>query len=295
MKVRSIAISCAAFWLLPLLVVCSGPGQAAPGMDAELTALRGENELLLPAAPGSNGTVALTLFCPRAGALRGAVLLLPGWKFSRHRWLEETALYNEASQRGLCLAAPEMNTTLYESAYYPETRLRWSTMPGQQWVLQILIPELQKRGLFREGQSNFLLGLSTGARGVALLALARSTLWSAAAALSGDFDQRRMPRDRLMNGVYGPLHQFPERWAGPDNPQIRAAEWKTPLYIAHGRNDAVVPFEQSERFFSELRRLHPQLPIEFSSPAAGHDFGFWSSQLQPAFKFFDLVAPSTAD
>lgn len=266
------------------LVVCCAPAK----VEAITPPHRGRAELLLPAGPARPqvGRIAVTIHCATQGEVRGAVVLLPGWKFSRLRWLNETTLPAEAERRGLCLLAPEMGVTLYESQYYPETRMRWSSQPGLRWLLDVFLPEMQARGLLRDGQRNYLLGLSTGGRGVALLSLAKPELWTAAAALSGDFDQRRMPRDRLMQAVYGPIEQFPERWAGADNPQQRLAEWKTPIYIAHGRGDRVVPFEQSERFAAELQRLHPALAQRFVALEAGHDFAFWSAQVPPVLDFF---------
>jgi S-formylglutathione hydrolase FrmB len=237
------------------------------------------------------GGVAVTLYTPPQNVrVRGNVLVLPGWKFRRHRWLNETPLKQLADARGLRLICPEMDRSIYASRYFPETRLKWNAKPGLAWLLEDLLPYLDSQGVFRAGQNNFLLGLSTGGRGVAQLALARPDLITAAAALSGDFDQTLQTGDRLMTAVYGPYLQFRERWEQVDNPgrQVSSAPgWRAPLYLAHGRADRVVPLAQSARFYERLRERHPGLEVVLVTPDAGHDFAFWSAQTGPSIDFFE--------
>lgn len=225
---------------------------------------------------------------------RLCILLLPGWNFPRTSWVKDTHLVAYAEQYGYALLLPEMGKTIYESQYYDETTLRWNAnFAGGKFIKDVFIPEIQTRhNLLQPGQDNMLLGLSTGGRGVALIALENPGLFVAGASLSGDFNQAAIPSDRLMIAVYGPYDKFKQRWNGQDNPQTRVKEWVMPLYLAHGVKDNIVPESQSKSFYEALQKANPnnkQL-VEYHSVAkAAHDYQFWGAQLEPVFKFFKRV------
>ncbi len=218
------------------------------------------------------------------------LLVLPGWKFPKEDWIRKSPLLSYAERHGYLLILPEMHTTLYASRYYPETKLKWNPVPGGEFLRKHLFPALQKRhSLLLPGEKNYLLGLSTGGRGVALIALEHPGLFRAGAALSGDFAQEKMPHDRLMTLLYGPFEKFPERWTGRDNPRRRAKEWSMPLYLAHGKADRVVPGEQSRLFYEALIRENKgELPVFYRAvEGAGHDYDFWGGELPGVFHFFE--------
>ncbi|MCX8123190.1 MAG: alpha/beta hydrolase-fold protein [Spirochaetes bacterium] len=217
------------------------------------------------------------------------ILVLPGWNFSRKRWIEETSLRSEASKRGYNLILPEMAVTIYESNYYPETKRKWAQTPGSRWIKEILVPTLQKRGLLLEYQFNAVMGLSTGGRGAVLTALYNKGIFKAAASLSGDFDQTRMPNDKLMAAVYGPYEKFKVRWQTADNPYYMIDQWEIPLYLGHGTKDGIVPFEQTKIFYETLKKSKPECTIIFNQPANGHDFIYWNSEVVPVLEFFDDI------
>jgi hypothetical protein len=269
------------------------PPVCPPGQAGEFPPLpRGLSTILVPdGPPGERGGVAgipVDIFVPEGGELSaGDILVLPGWDFPRTRWQRETGLLAAARGRHFRCIFPEMGKTLYESQYFPETRRRWAFTPGGKWIREYLVPEAQERGLLLPGQNNFLLGLSTGGRGVALVHLSNPGLFKAGAALSGDFDQSVMPRDRLMTAAYGPFELFSERWKNTDNPQTMAGTWTMPIYLGHGRLDAVVPFSQTAGFFEALRKARPVLRIVLNAPDdKGHDFRYWGSEIEPALQFF---------
>ncbi len=248
----------------------------------------------VPSTPGEKdpALVLVDFYIPAgkgAGKYSGDILVLPGWKYSRTRWHRETPLIEEARKRGFRLVFPDMTVSQYESEYYPQTQswVRWGPIPGGRWIKEIFIPDMQKRGLFRQGGRNFLLGLSTGARGVALIHLNNPGLFTAGAALSGDFDQTVMPGDRLMNALYGPLDRYRARWEGKDNPLKRIDEWTMPVYLGHGMKDPVVPFAQTQLFHNTLKKIHPGLAVVFNAaPDAAHDFRYWSSEVTSILEFF---------
>ncbi|HSV96551.1 MAG TPA: prolyl oligopeptidase family serine peptidase [Spirochaetota bacterium] len=273
----------AALLLLPAAACAERPDRTFTALNAGLTTveLPASLDAALPA------TVPVDIFIPPPGGRwAGDVLVLPGWNFSRREWHSKTTILLLARERGLRMVFPDMLKSLYESRYYPETLMKWGPSPGGRWIREVLIPGMRKYGIFLEGGNNYLLGLSTGARGVALVSLENPGLFRAGAALSGDFDQAAMKRDRLMAAMYGPYDRFPERWTTVDNPLARISEWKMPIYLGHGKKDAVVPYGQTHMFYTVLRDAHPSLPVVLSAPEnAAHDFSYWQSELEPAFSF----------
>jgi len=218
------------------------------------------------------------------------LLVLPGWNFKRTSWIENTNLVNFADRYGYALLLPEMGKTLYESSYYSQTTMKWNRVPGGKFIKERFIPAIQKRhNLLKKGQHNTMLGLSTGGRGVALIALENPGLFVAGASLSGDFSQENTPKDRLMTSIYGSFDRFPQRWLGKDNPQARANEWVMPLYLAHGTADNIVPESQSRLFYNTLVKKHDgNILVEYYPVnGAGHNYQFWGGQLPAVFQFLD--------
>ena len=277
------------FILAWILTGAAFPLKALPRLSPGL------NEITLAAdvIPDRPGRIPVTVYIPEGeGEIRGDILVLPGWNHSRHRWLKETPLLTEARKRRFRLVAPEMGKTVYASRYFPETHLKWGPLPGLEWIQKILLPEMNRSGLLEEGNPSFLLGFSTGGRGVAQLGLAEGHRFSAAASLSGDYAQELMPRDNLMTAVYGSYSSHEDRWKWVDNPGARAKEWKIPLFLAHGQKDRIVPFEQTRTFYETLVRFHPDQDIRFSKPAdAGHDYTYLTGQLPAILDFFEKYAP----
>ncbi len=239
-----------------------------------------------------SGTVAVDLYEPPKGTkISGDMLVLPGWKFSRTRWYRETDLLDWCGKMGIRAAFPEMTVTCYESRYFPETRMKWAGTPGGEWIRSILIPYMNRKyGMFEKGARNYLLGLSTGGRGVLLVALRNPGIFSACATLSGDCDQSRMPGDRLMTAIYGPYEQHRLRWKNVDNPiaSILKGEWVAPIYIGHGKSDGVSPYSQSRLLYETISNRPEKIKAVFSDPAGGgHDFNYWRSEVPAIMKFFD--------
>jgi pimeloyl-ACP methyl ester carboxylesterase len=228
---------------------------------------------------------------------RADILLLPGWNFTRNDWCEKTLLCRKALHEGYRLIMPEMGKSIYASRYYPETRADWRTYPTGTWLADTLIPDLQKKYcLFQENGENYVIGLSTGGRGVAMIDLLVPGLFKSGAAFSGDYDQTLMKGDNLMRGFYGDYEQFPERWEGEDNPAFRVKEINIPLYLSHGKKDQMVPWQQTEHFYKLMRKAHPDLQLTLSLPEeSGHDFAFWGNEVDNALAFFEKVSHSPAE
>lgn len=231
----------------------------------------------------------VTILSPKTNSVKGNILVLPGWSFPRQDWCEKSSLCSKALARGYRLILPEMGKSVYATQLYPETRADWRSFPTNTWLMKEMIPYLQDSlKIMTRSQDNFALGLSTGARGVALVALADPTLWKAGAALSGDYDQALMPQDRLIAGFYGSYAQFKNRWESVDNPNRQAQNFKTALYLGHGVLDNISPPSQTQLFYNTLKKLHPNLRLKLNMQAnAKHDYAYWDSEVENMLNFFE--------
>lgn len=220
--------------------------------------------------------------------IKGNLMLLPGWNFPKEDWCLKSSVCKKALQQGYRLILPEMGKSTYQSQNYPETRKDWLQYPTRKWLTQKLIPYLQDTfQIFKPNENNFILGLSTGARGVLLITIDLPDLFRAAAALSGDYDQTLIPQDGVMRGYYGEFKHFPERWKTHDNVIFLLKKYNTPLYIGHGKQDKIIPYQQSEILFQHIQKIAPDLKLIFNlKPNAGHDYTYWDSEVDSILQFF---------
>lgn len=230
---------------------------------------------------------AVELRFPQAEPI-GTLVLLPGWNYPRTGWCTETTVCEKALQQGFALVLPEMGQSIYAGQLYPESKAFYNNYPLRPWLYEAVIPALQRDyRLLLPGQRNFALGLSTGGRGAAFLGLEKPEIFTAVAALSGDFDQNLEPNEKLANQLYGPQSQFPERWSGPDNIRLRAAEFKTPIYLGHGLADPIVPVLQTQKFAEALKAAGNWGKSVLHLPAnAQHDYTYWGSEVDSVLAFF---------
>ncbi len=219
--------------------------------------------------------------------IKGCVLVLPGWSFNRKDWCEKSSLCKKFLAENFILVLPEMNKSVYSSRFYPETYAEGKLSPNKQWILEDFMPLLQQNfDIFKKGNKNFVLGLSTGGRGVAILCLALPDIWTAGAGLSGDYEQALMPTDNLIKAFYGDYQKFAERWKNEDNPNQQAKNFKTPIYLGHGKQDKIVPAQQTEVFYQSLKKANPTLKIKLNLVDAQHDYQYWNSEAENMLRFF---------
>lgn len=218
------------------------------------------------------------------------MLVLPGWNFSRKQPFGDVPVIRIFLDKGYRLILPEMGKSVYASHYFPETRKDWIKYPTLTWITDTMFPLLQdKYGILHEEENNFITGISTGARGVVLIAAAKP-VFKAGAAVSGDYDQTLLPGDNLMKGVYGEYAKFSERWKTIDNPASQVSRMTTPLYLAHGIKDNVVPVEQTKHYYEQLHEAQPELEVILSiNDSAGHEPLYWYHEMTEALSFFDKM------
>jgi len=225
--------------------------------------------------------------CPKAESV-GNLLVLPGFAFPKDDWCKKSSLCRKALAAGYTLIMPEMGKSNYMSQIYPQTRPDWQKEPQKHWLSDSLFSFLQnKYCLLLPTEKNFIVGLSTGARGAAIIALEKPELFAAVAALSGDYEQSKIPKDRVHIGYMGTYKQFPKRWAEEESVVFQIKKWKTPIYIGHGKLDKICPYQQSKILYEALRKHHPNLPIKLSLPAQyAHDYRYWDYEVDNILEFF---------
>ncbi len=222
------------------------------------------------------------------GEPKADILVLPGWNFPKEKICKESDFCEKALAKGYRLILPEMMKSVYASKYYPETREDYQSFLTLTWVIDTMIPALQKDyGMLKVGSRNYLHGISTGARGAALVHLNTGTLFSKVVLLSGDYNNASMPEDNLLKNTFGPYTEFKERWIANDNPWEQTSSWTADLYIAHGNMDDVVDFKQSLTFSGKIHTEHPEVRMTKNYPDAKHDFEFWGGETENVLNFFE--------
>jgi len=227
-----------------------------------------------------------------ADSSKGSILVLPGWNLKATEWCEKTALCKKAKEHGFDLVFVEMQRSLYLKEYYPQTRADYKDHPTRSWLMDAVINPLFAKNLLSSTNPVFVLGLSTGGRGAAILALENPEIFSGAAALSGDFNPLLQKNDALMINSLGPFSRFPELWNGDNNISNRANEFTVPLYIGHGQQDQVCPLLQSTDFVKVLKTANPTLRIVTNFPDnQGHSYSYWDSEVDAILRFFESILP----
>ncbi|HNX20407.1 MAG TPA: alpha/beta hydrolase-fold protein [Acidobacteriota bacterium] len=215
------------------------------------------------------------------------VLLLHGWNHSPEVWRDRTRVADWADRVGAALVAPDMGTTVYEAAFYPETTRRWKNgAPGARWIEDVVLPEARKRfALARDPARVAVVGYSTGARGAVVLA-ARRTDYGFVGALSGTYDLAALDpasgEARIHAVVFGARERFAARWRGEggDPLALAAALQGVEVRLGHGADDNVVPPAQTRALADALALLGRPATVAIV-PGAGHDWAFWNAQLAP--------------
>ncbi len=235
-----------------------------------------------------NNIISVYIKYPKKTKIKGTIVALPGWNLPVMDWCDKTKLCELSRKQGFILILPEMAKTVYASNIYNETRKDWQIYPTRRWFIDTLITTIQTElKLLLPSQYNCILGLSTGARGVALICMDCPNIFKRAAGLSGDYDHSKITADKIMIGFYGTIDNFEERWRETDNVVFNIKSFNTPIYLAHGRLDNIVPCEQTILFYDSLKKFKPALTTKLHiDEKAGHDYNFWDSEVDNILEFF---------
>lgn len=248
---------------------------------------------------GVSATHDLIVYLPRGYAEHDQarrwplVIALHGWKHSAAMMRERGGLEALADRYGIVVSVPDMGTTVYERALYPESRRAWSRVPGLRWIGEVILPYLRQHfAVTTERARTAIIGYSTGGRG-AVLAAAAYPEFAFAGSVSGTFDLMRLsPREgeyRIHAAVFGARDRFPERWRREDvlSPDNLAGLRDVRLYAAHGEIDKSVKSDQLRALQEALAgREHVEATFELT-PRAAHDWAYWRTQWAPIFAALD--------
>lgn len=221
------------------------------------------------------------------------LIVLPGWAGKCSEYENNTQIVKLANQYGFILVMVEMNTTIYESKYYPETASKWSSgeIPGGRWINEVILPFLKDKRYYKIDSSKIgILGISTGGRGAVLLCQKYND-FVACASLSGTFDLFTLDDNsgeyKIHFNVYGSREEFKERWEidNSSNPELLKKLKYKKIFLVHGAKDNAVPVEQS-RSFSKLCKQKGIKCDYKEDKDFGHGWGLWSKYLPQVFDFF---------
>jgi len=219
--------------------------------------------------------------------------MLPGWNFSKDKTCQSSTFCEKALKEGFVLICPEMGKSLYASKIYSNTRKDWASYPQLKFITDTLQDYLQRFfHLLNKGERNYIYGISTGARGGALILENTSHIYKCGALLSGDYDQTLDTADNLMKGFYGSYKLFKERWEGTDNPAKNIDRIHVPIYLGYGKNDKVVAPVQSESFMENLGKSKKTAVLS-SKENCGHDYAYWGSETDAVLRFFVTMEVSS--
>jgi predicted esterase len=216
------------------------------------------------------------------------LLVLPGWNYSKTDWCAKTNLCTQALKQGFRLILSEMGKSIYTWEWYPQTHADYKKSPTRSWVINHLILELQtKYDILLPTQKNYIMGLSTGAHGAALVVQDLPHLFNACALLSGDYAPERQPYDKVYIAALGPFQKFRKRWTDENHVSTRIDSFLCAAYISHGANDGVISPSQSVYLHSLLRSRLNEANLQFAlKKGAGHNYIFWGSETEAILKFF---------
>ena len=234
--------------------------------------------------------VATPAGAPPADKKYPLVIALHGWNHSAKMFREKGELTRWADTYGLVIAFPEMSTTIYETALYPESKRTWAAVPGTRWVGEVVLPYLRAHyAVAGDRAHTAVIGYSTGGRGAVLLAEAYPEFAFAGSA-SGTFDLMRLaPKEgeyKIHAVVYGPRDKFKDRWELDNctSPARLAKLAGTQLFIAHSSKDTSVQPDQLDALRDALKG-NTAIKAEFVvAPDGGHTWPYWNSQWEAMFR-----------
>jgi len=262
----------------------------------------------------NNHPVQVKILCP-SKQIKGVLLLLPGWNYPDLDWITKTSVVKSALNNQFALLLVEMGKSVYMDSFYPDMRKDYKNHPTRTWLFDSVLCPLNKFGWFSKNSNSFAMGLSTGARGAIILGLEHQECFKGVAGLSGDYNPLLDKNDGLMVNCLGKYENNAFRWSGTNNISLRANEFQTNIFLAHGTNDQIVPFNQSIDLLEKLPKIDllssaehriysnegvfvsnytlnhsKSKKIRFVSVKnANHDYQFWNKSGLMALDFFSAL------
>ena len=87
-----------------------------------------------------------------------SILVLPGWNFAQDDICVKSDFCKKAKALGYILIIPDMQKSIYQSQFFPQTRQDRKTLHGIMWLTDTVFPALQQKfNLLKENQKNYLV------------------------------------------------------------------------------------------------------------------------------------------
>lgn len=241
--------------------------------------------------PHYKGDVTVYVQKHTAKKCNGTLVLLPGWNFPALDWCYKTDFCTKVKAEGYNLIMPEMKKSMYANHAFKETRFDLKHVLSRIWFKDTLVVFFQKHAnVLMSDQMNGICGISSGARGAALIANDLPEIFKVAVALSGDFNPSILQSDNLMNLFYGKFATYHKRWIANDNVYSSASIFRVPIFLLHGNKDNVVSVKQSTTFYNELKRVNPKLKVKLEVDSlAAHNYDYWGKQTQKIISFINEI------
>lgn len=243
--------------------------------------------------PAGASNVSVLVFEPDQIPADGFSLLiaLHGWNLKADEW-KTSGIDTLASKHGILVVCPQMGVANYERKYFPETKMKWNSVPSGPWIREQLLPFVEKTFRISSLRSRRgLIGVSTGGHGALLEAGYYPESFGFAGMISGDFDVSETPSDGLAKATFGPFASFRSRWKSESAVSFMSSYKDVRVYIGHGSVDPVAPVSQArlaKKIFEEKAKESPgQFPFQYHEDAGGkHEWNFWRTEIAPAIEFF---------
>ncbi len=281
-----------------ILLSVSITGSAAD-VDYSSLALPGKwlrNVIVKTEYMGETSSAKIQIYFPKSytkGKQLRTIIALAQYATNEKDWETGAAIETQANKYNMVIVCPDMDKSVYETSFYPETKSKWNVIPGGKFIGETLIKFLNDNfSLALKKESTGIAGVIAGAHGAILTACQYPEKFGAAAGISGYYDPTILQTSGMIEAVYGSYSKFQTRWENDDNPIKLAERLKgVHVFLYHGlKQDAYNP-GQSRLMAIKLKQLQKKSP-EYSVFYKDNKFGaygwlYWRGQIPEMMDFMN--------
>lgn len=286
-------------FLLILLITASLTGNAADA-DYSSQVQPGKwlkNIVVKTEYMGETSSAKIQIYFPKSytkGQKLRTIIALHQYANNEKDWETGALIESQANKYNMVIVCPDMDKSVYETSYYPETTYKWNVIPGGKFLGETLIKFLNDNfSLAMKKESTGIAGVIAGAHGAILTACQYPEKFGAAAGISGYYDPTILQSSKMIEAVYGKYRDFQARWENDDNPIKLAERLKgVHVYLYHGlKQDAYQP-GQSQLMAIKLKQLQKKSPEDYSIVYKDNKFGaygwlYWRGQVPDMMAFMN--------
>ena len=183
----------------------------------------------------------------KPGDEKMTLILLHDYNGSAEDWASNSAFPRIAEDKKIILVALNMKNTAYENEFFPETKVKWSPVPGVKWIGEYVVPFISRQyGLCSSRDKTGIAGVGAGARGAFLAASRYSSKIKYVAGFSGIYDNLTLTRNAGLTNLFGEFKKNKQRWEASDNLMVLGDSLGDSIvFVSHGTEDFVCSFDQS--------------------------------------------------